>query len=81
VSGCGVSRTRLRRQNSTSQVAGKRRVCRVCRVHSFQFVVVRAGPKGLGCPPVFPWDREGRTIWIADAHGSDRKRFVVHVDC
>jgi len=32
----------------------------------------------------FDWvsalDREGRTIWIVDAHPSDGKRFVVHAD-
>ena len=25
-------------------------------------------------------DREGRTIWIADAHRDDRKQFVVRAD-
>jgi hypothetical protein len=25
-------------------------------------------------------DREGRTIWIADAHRDDGKRFIVRVD-
>jgi hypothetical protein len=25
-------------------------------------------------------DEEGRTIWIADAHRDDGKRFVVHAD-
>jgi hypothetical protein len=25
-------------------------------------------------------DREGRTIWIADAHRDDGKRFVAHAD-
>ena len=25
-------------------------------------------------------DRQGRTIWIADAHRDDSKRFVVHAD-
>ena len=25
-------------------------------------------------------DSNGRTIWIADAHRGNRKRFVVHVD-
>jgi hypothetical protein len=25
-------------------------------------------------------DSQGRTIWIADAHRDDRKRFVVHGD-
>jgi hypothetical protein len=25
-------------------------------------------------------DREGRTIWIADTHRDDGKRFIVHAD-
>jgi hypothetical protein len=25
-------------------------------------------------------DREGRTVWIVDAHCDDGKRFVVHAD-
>jgi len=25
-------------------------------------------------------DREGRTIWIADAHRGDGRRFIVHAD-
>jgi hypothetical protein len=32
----------------------------------------------LGC--VSAIDSNGRTIWIADAHRGDRKRFVVHAD-
>ena len=32
----------------------------------------------LGC--VSAIDSEGRTIWIADAHRDDGKRFVVHAD-
>jgi hypothetical protein len=31
-----------------------------------------------GC--VSALDREGQTIWIADAHRDDGKRFVVHAD-
>ena len=31
-----------------------------------------------GC--VAALDREGRTIWIVDAHRDDGKRFVVHAD-
>ena len=27
-----------------------------------------------------PLDSNGRTIWIADAHRDDGKRFVVHAD-
>jgi hypothetical protein len=32
----------------------------------------------LGC--VSTVDCEGRTIFVADAHRGDRKRFVVHAD-
>jgi hypothetical protein len=32
----------------------------------------------LGC--VSAMDREGRTIWIADAHRDDGKRFVVRAE-
>ena len=32
----------------------------------------------LGC--VASVDREGRTIWIVDAHRDDGKRFVVHAN-
>jgi len=32
----------------------------------------------LGCTAAF--DREGRTIWIADTHRDDGKRFVVRAD-
>jgi hypothetical protein len=33
---------------------------------------------GFGC--VSAVDSQGRTIWIADAHFNDGKRFVVHAD-
>jgi len=29
---------------------------------------------------VSAWDREGRTIWIVDAHRDDGKRYVVRAD-
>jgi hypothetical protein len=29
---------------------------------------------------VFPIDREGRTLWIVDAHRDDGKLYVVHAD-
>ena len=32
----------------------------------------------MGC--VLTVDRQGRTIWIADAHRGDGQRFVVHAD-
>ena len=27
-----------------------------------------------------PFDSQGRTIWIVDAHRNDGRRFIVHVD-
>jgi hypothetical protein len=41
-------------------------------------LTISAMPDGMGC--VSALDREGRTIWIADAHRDDRKRFVVRAD-
>jgi hypothetical protein len=35
-------------------------------------------PLSAGC--VAAVDSRGRTIWIADAHRGDGKRFVVHAD-
>jgi hypothetical protein len=35
---------------------------------------------GLSWGCVSAIDREGRTIWIADAHRDDGKRFIVHAD-
>jgi len=31
-------------------------------------------------PPHIAGDSEGRTIWIADAHRGDGKRFIVRAD-
>jgi hypothetical protein len=35
---------------------------------------------GWSCGWVSAVDSEGRTIWIADAHRGDGKRYVVHAD-
>jgi hypothetical protein len=40
---------------------------------------VRASKAGWRWGCVSALDANGRTIWIADAHRSDGKRFVVHV--
>ena len=34
----------------------------------------------MGVSLVSALDAKGRTIWIADAHRSDGKRFIVHAD-
>ena len=38
-----------------------------------------AKPAGVGAASQ-RWDYNGRTIWIADAHRDDGKRFVVHAE-
>ena len=35
---------------------------------------------GWSWGPVSAIDSDGRTIWIADAHRDDGKRYVVHAD-
>jgi hypothetical protein len=35
---------------------------------------------GWSCGCVSAIDTNGRTIWIADAHRDDGKRFIVHAD-
>jgi hypothetical protein len=48
--------------------------------------VVLAQWKPVSSEAIWSWgcvsavDRDGRTIWIADAHRGDGKRFVVHAD-
>jgi hypothetical protein len=37
-----------------------------------------AAPRSWGC--VSTIDSNGRTIWIAEAHRDDGKRFIVHSD-
>jgi hypothetical protein len=50
------------------------------RVRYWETITDRLSASGwsLGC--VSAIDSNGRTIWIADAHRDDGKRFVVHAD-
>ena len=52
---------------------------RFMRVHS-EIIADNLSKAGWSWGCVATVDREGRTIWIADAHRGDGKRFVVHAD-
>jgi hypothetical protein len=43
------------------------------------FAALKGGRMELGCVSQ-PFDSEGRTIWIADAHRDDGKRYIVRAD-
>jgi hypothetical protein len=42
-------------------------------------LTISAKPAGAGAA-ISAVDSHGRTIWIADAHRGDGKRFIVHAD-
>jgi len=49
-------------------------------VNDWEIIADNLSKAGWSWGCVSALDREGRTIWIADAHGDDGKRFVVHSD-
>jgi len=49
-------------------------------VTCWEIVADNLSKAGWSLGYVSAMDCEGRTIWIADAHRGDRKRFVVHAD-
>ena len=50
------------------------------RVKYWEIIAGRLSKAGWSWGCVSAIDSEGRTIWIADAHRDDGKRFVVHAD-
>jgi hypothetical protein len=50
------------------------------RVNYWQIIADNLSKAGWSWGCVSAIDREGRTIWIADAHRDNGKRFVVHAD-
>jgi hypothetical protein len=57
--------------------------CRIIRHLGSGIVSIYAdnlSKAGWSCGCVSAIDSNGRTIWIADAHRDDGKRFVVHAD-
>jgi hypothetical protein len=49
-------------------------------VKSWEIIADNLGKVGWSLGYVSALDSEGRTIWIADAHRGDGKRFVVRAD-
>jgi hypothetical protein len=49
-------------------------------VKSWEIIADNLRKAGWSLGWVSALDREGRTIWIVDAHRGDGKRFVVHAD-
>jgi hypothetical protein len=47
---------------------------------SWEIIATGLSDAGWSLGSVSAIDIEGRTIWIADAHRDDGKRFVVHAD-
>ena len=50
------------------------------RVKSWEIIADNLSKAGWSWGCVSAIDCEGRTIWIADAHRADGKRFVVHAE-
>jgi hypothetical protein len=50
------------------------------RVKSWEIIADNLSKAGWSWGCVSAIDSNGRTIWIADAHRDDGKRFVVHAD-
>ena len=50
------------------------------RVKSWEIIADRLSKAGWSWGCVSAIDSDRRTIWIADAHRDDGKRFVVHAD-
>jgi hypothetical protein len=46
----------------------------------WEIIAANLKKRGWSLGYVSALDREGRTIWIADAHSGDGKRFVVNAD-
>jgi len=49
-------------------------------VKDWEIIADRLSAAGWSWGCVSALDREGRTIWIADAHRDDGRRFVVRAD-
>ena len=50
------------------------------RVKSWEIIADRLSKAGWSWACVSAIDSDGRTIWIADAHRGDGKRFIVRAD-
>jgi hypothetical protein len=67
-----VSSVRRKRLRTTTEIVGF--------VKSWEIIADNLRNAGWNCGCVSALDREGRTIWIADAHRGDGKRSIVRAD-
>jgi len=51
-----------------------------CRVKYWEIIANNLSKPGWSLGYVSAIDSQGRTIWIADAHRDDGKRYVVHAE-
>ncbi len=63
---------RRKRLRTTTEIVGF--------VKDWELIADRLSAAGWSWSCVSAIDREGRTIWIADAHRDDGRRFVVRAD-
>ena len=52
----------------------------ICRVKYWEIIADNLSKAGWSWGCVASVDRDGRTIWIVDAHRDDGQRFVVHAE-
>jgi hypothetical protein len=52
----------------------------IAAVRSWEIIADNLSKAGWSWGCVATVDRDGRIIWVADAHRDDGKRFVVHAD-
>ena len=90
--GGSLARAKLHSEAERGTARHERRFCQCLRVPEYrapltsgikppwEIIADKISKAGwsLGC--VSAVDRDGRTIWIADAHRGDGKRFIVHAD-
>jgi hypothetical protein len=50
------------------------------RMNYWEIIARNLKKRGWSLSGVSAVDSEGRTIWIADAHRDDGRRFIVHAD-
>jgi hypothetical protein len=70
----------LVRLNHLSLPCGEQKRQNPASVKCWEIIANRLSKAGWNLGWVSAIDSEGRTIWIADAHRGDGKRFVVHAD-
>jgi hypothetical protein len=70
----------LQRSLSFSHCPEKCKRGKIRRVKYWEIIAENLKKRGWSMGYVSAIDSNGRTVWVADAHRSDGKRFVVHAD-